>query len=105
MLLYRTEKSGYDAISYLAFEGVRPLYRELLRQVRMYDELFRFVTEWSAGFLKAEGVTQEESASRNEAFVGLVERVIRSYRPTLSTGPLRDVSFEAVKPNKTARTR
>lgn len=68
MAVYRTESSGFDAILDLAVEGVRPLYRSILLQHRVFDLASRMFGGWADAWQKGEDVDEGELRRRAEEY-------------------------------------
>jgi transcriptional regulator with XRE-family HTH domain len=84
MAIYRTLEDGYGAILRLGVEGVRPLYRELLRRVQWNEELFRVLVRWTEAWVRNEGGTPEEAKRRAEELRALIAKHAESQEPALA---------------------
>jgi len=89
LVIYRTAESGYRAITFLAVEGVRPLYRELLRRERSTKQLLRYAENWSAAFLRSAPMSPEDSKRQLQAFAQLIGQQLEAAQPELQVGSVR----------------
>ena len=89
LVIYRTAESGYRAITFLAVEAVRPLYRELLRRERSTKQLLRFAQNWAAAFLRTAQISPEESARQLHEFAQLIGQLLEAPQPALQAGSAR----------------
>lgn len=89
LVIYRTAESGYRAITFLAVEAVRALYRELLRRERSTKDLLRFAENWSAAFVRTARMSPEESRRQLEAFAQLLGQHLEASEPALQVGSIR----------------
>ena len=79
MAVYRTEDRGFDAILHLAANGVRPLYREMLRRYRVNASVEGFAVEWSRRFSETSPLEKadiEEFAKRLARHVEPVDAAV-----------------------------
>jgi hypothetical protein len=103
LVIYRTAEYGYRAITFLAVEAVRPMYRELLRRERATKRLFRYAENWSAAFLRAGRISPEESRRQLQAFAQLLVKQLEPLEPELQAGSVRLVPEKPpAKPTKSS---
>lgn len=68
MVVYQTERSGFDAILALAVEGVRPLYRGFLLEQRVLDLASRMFGPWAEAWQEGEDVDVEKMRRRIDEY-------------------------------------
>src|SRR5207244_10292443 len=84
MAIYQTPAAGYHAILWLAVEGVRPLYRELLRRIRQNEDLFRIMARWTEVWVKAERGTPDDAKRQSEELRLFMAKYADAREPTLA---------------------
>jgi hypothetical protein len=89
LVIYRAPESGFRAITFLAVEAVRPLYRELLRRERLAKDLLRFAENWSAKFLRTAHMSPETSRRQLKEFAQLITRQVEKAEPDLQVGAIQ----------------
>jgi len=88
LVIYRAGETGFRAITFLAVEAVRPLYRELLRRERFTKQLLRYAENWSTKFLRTAQISPEESKGQSEEFGQLIGRYREATEPELQVGAI-----------------